>query len=248
MKQYLKHENLPWLTVMAGGVGLLLRIWLLSTANDKGFIARPHFAGIALTVLSIAVCAALLLATRALTQAGKAGFNFPASRTAGFGALAAGVLFAVGSIAELAVAADLLVTICALAGILAAGCLAYTGYCRLKGQPCDALLHAAVCIWLILKLICMYRGWSSDPQLEDYCYQLLAIVCAMFSAYHRATFDADFGSRSSHAFFSLAGIYCCCLSLAGPGGVVLYLGIGVWLFTNLCSLKAMPRTFRRGQS
>lgn len=248
MKQYLKHENLPWLTLMAGGIGLLLRIWHLSTANEKGFITQPHFAGIALTVLSIGVCVGLILAVRSLTQANKASFNFPASRTAGFGALAAAVLFAIGSVAELTAAGDLLATICALAGILAAGCLAYAGLCRLKGQPCDALMHIVVCLWLILKLICMYRSSSSDPQLADYCYQIIAVVCAMFSAYYRATFDAGFGRRAHYAFFCLASIYCCCLSLAGPGGILLYVGIGVWLFTNLCSLKAMPRAFRGNQA
>lgn len=248
MKKYLNHENLPWLTLGVGGIGLLLRVWLLSTENEKGFVASPHFSGIALTVLSLAVLAALVWATRELRQAGKATFNFPASRAAAIGTWVAGVLWAVCSFGELSVATALPETVCALLGILSAGALAYSGYCRLKGLPCAMLIHAAVCVWLMMKLVCMYRSWSSDPQLEDYCYQLLAVVCAMFSAYHRAAFDADSGRRAPYAFFALAGIYCCCLSMASPDGTALYLGIGIWLFCNLCSLKPMPRSFREEQS
>lgn len=245
MKKYLKHENLPWLTLAVGGIGLLLRLWLISTEDAKGFIIGGHFSGILLILLTLAFLAVLYLATRSLTQGGKYQFNFPASLTGGIGAGLAALGCGIASLVELTTAADTLAVFCSLLGLVAAAALAFVGHSRWKGLHPSMLAHTAICVWLMLRLICLYRSWSSDPQLEDYCFELLAIVCAMLSCYHRATFDANFGQRPPHIFFSLAGVYCCCVSLANPGTALLYLSLGVWLFTDLCRLTPMPRRFRR---
>lgn len=245
MKQYLKSENLPWLTLLAGGIGLLLRVWLLSTEDEKGFVTRGHISGILLLVLTAAFAVMLFLLTRVLIQGSKYRFNFPASDTGGIGAAVAAAGIAIASVVELTAAADTLETFCALLGILSAAALLFVGHSRWKGLHPSTLFHIMICAWLVLRLICLYRSWSSEPQLEDYCFQLLAIVCAMLATYQRAAFDANFGKRFPHAFFSLASVYCCILSLAGPDGAVLYLSLGMWLFTDLCNLRAMPRRHRR---
>lgn len=245
MKQFLKHDNLPWLTLLCGGIGLLLRTWLLSTENDKGFITPGHISEILLTLLTLGFLAVLFWACRDLKQANKYSFNFPADPVAAIGSVLAFLGCGIAAAVELTVATDLLETFCAPFGLVAAAAFAYAGYCRWKGLHTSLLFHVAICIWLTLRLICLYRSWSSDPQLEDYCYQLLAIVCAMLTAYHRAAFAAELGQRTWHAFFSLAGVYCCALSLAGPDGVVLYLSLGTWMFTDLCRLNPMPRQVRR---
>ncbi len=245
MKQYLKHDNLPWLTLLCGSIGLVLRLWLLSTENDKGFITRWHISEILLTVLTVVFIAALFLVTRSLTQGNKYRFNFPVSPVGAVcAALAAGGI-ALVSLAQLFGATILLDRICWLLGLPAALALLYAAYCRWQGTQPHMLLHAFLCTWLILVLVCQYRHWSADPQLENYCYQLLALVFAMLSSYHRAAFAADFGKRSSHAFFSLGCVYFCCLSVAGPHNILLYLCLGAWQVTDLCRLNPMPRQFRR---
>lgn len=244
MKQLLNHKNLPALTVIAGAVGLLLRTWQLNAVTDKGFIIRGHISGILLYVLSAAVIAALVCATRPLLQANKYTFNFPASVAGGIGALVAAFAFGLTAVIEFSLATDVLTTLSAFFGILAAISLVFVSHCRWKGLHPSTLFHVAICGYMMLRLICMYRLWSSDPQLEDYCFQLLAIVCLMLSAYHRATFDANFGRRHSYVFFNLSGVYFCCLSLAGPDSILFFLGGGAWLITDLCNLTPMPKEFQ----
>ncbi len=244
MKNIIKHDNLPWLTLLCGGIGLLLRFWLLSTVNDKGFITRWHISEILLTVLTSLYLAVLFWATRSLVQGSKYSFNFPASPVAGVCAAVTGAGIAAICLVMLPQAAVLLDRICWLAGLPAAFALLYAAYNRWKGLPSNVLLHTWLCVWLILLLVCQYRHWSADPQLENYCYQLLALVFAMLSVYHRAAFAADFGKRTSYAFFSLGCVYFCCLSAAGPHDILLYLCLGIWQLTDLCRLTPMPPAYR----
>lgn len=243
MKQFLNHKNLPWLTLIAGGIGLMLRIWLLNSGDDRGFLPHGHISAILLYILTALFVAALVVATRPLVQADKYRFNFPASRLGGIGAWVAAFAFGMTSIVDLLSSADVISTFAALFGILSAAALIFAGHCRWKGLHPSALFHIAVCAYLMLRLICMYRQWSSDPQLLDYCFQLLALVCLMLAAYHRATFDANFGIRHSYVLFNLGAVYFCCLSLAGPDNVLFFLGAGVWMITDLCNLTPMPKEF-----
>lgn len=244
MKLIFHPKNLPLATVVCGLVGLLLRIWLLGTENEKGFVDRSHISATLLLILTGVYLLILVIATRPLQQANKYRFNFPASVPGAIGSLAGAVVIALLSLGELSGAADALVTFCALLGVLAAVALVFISHCRWKGLHPSTLFHIVVCAWLMLRLICMYRQWSSDPQLLDYCFQLLAIVCMMLYAYQRATFDANFGRRDLYVLFDLAGVYFCCLSLAGPDDVAFYLGSAAWLFTDLCNLTPMPRATR----
>ena len=93
-------------------------------------------------------------------------------------------------------------------------------------------------------MVSRYQMWSSDPQLQDYCFYLTAYVALMLTAYHHAAFDAGMGSHKLLWFFSLAAMYLCCLSLKGNADTVLLLGCGVWAFTNLTHLTVRPRRQR----
>ena len=62
--------NLPFWTLLAGGVGLLLRIWLMTSGVDQsGFVVTSHFAAIALFLLALAVVIAVFFLTRSLVEA-----------------------------------------------------------------------------------------------------------------------------------------------------------------------------------
>ena len=136
--------------------------------------------------------------------------------------------------------------ICALLGLLTVLALLPVAWSRWKGIRPSMLLHSLICAYLMVRLICMYRHWSSDPQLTDYAFELLALVCAMLAVYHRATFDADFGRRASFTFFSLAAVYFCLLCLGGSQPM-LFGTIGLWLLTDRCDLTPMPREYREGR-
>lgn len=244
MNHYLKHQNLPWLTVACGGIGMLLRFWLLSTENDKGFIARDHISATLLLILTVAFLALLFWACRALLQAEKFSFNFPASPIAALGTALAALGLGIAGVTDLFTASELLAAMTALAGILAAAALLFAARCRWLGTQPTMLLHGAVCLWLMLRLICLYRSWSADPQLSNYVFQLLAIVFCMLASYHRAAFNINEGHRGPYAFCAMTTVYFCFLSLAGPDAILPYLSLGIWLLTDLCDLTPMPKEFR----
>lgn len=241
MKKLLKPTNLPCIILAAGAIGLLLRIWLLGTGTDeRGFLVSGHPAEVLLWVLSAAVIALLLYCTRRLLEAPKYQFNFPQSLAAAIGCMLGALGIAITSLSEMLLHADTLTVIAAILGLLSAGALVFMGHCRYKGLRSNVLCHATVSLYLMIRLISQYRHWSSDPQLQDYCFQLLATVCLMLAAYHRATFDANIGKRRPHAIFHLAAVYFCCLSLAGSDNIAFYLGTGAWMMTDLCSLIPLP--------
>jgi len=135
-------------------------------------------------------------------------------------------------------------TLTRILGFVSAAALAAAGFCRLTGTKPFFLLFAAACLYFALRMVCQYRHWSSDPQLQDYCFLLLACVGLMLTAYHHGAFGAEMGSHRDLWFFSLMAAYLCCLSLAGPRSQLFSLGCGIWAFTNLSHLSARVRRQR----
>ena len=248
MNKYLKHQNLPELTLICGGIGMLLRAWLMSTANALGFIQKGHISETLLLLLTGFVLAVLFLATRDLKQGKKYRFNFPASAIGAGGTLLAALGIGIASVTDLLNACDPVASVTAIVGLIAAVGMLLAAKCRWDGARPAIILHGCVSLWLMLRLLSLYRAWSSDPQLEDYCFQLLAVVFCMLAAYHRAAFNGGQGKRSQYAFFALGAVYFCCLSLAGPDSILLYLSLGIWLYTDMCSLMPMARQHRGDES
>lgn len=244
MKNYLKTQNLPWFALGIGILSLFLRICLLNTENEDGFLARNHISGILVVVITVAVAVVIFIATRSLQQANRYQFNFPPSIPGALGTLVGALGIGSTSVVELVIAGDALTAIAAILGLMSVVSLIFLADCRWKGLHPSPLFHVVICAYLMLRLLCMWRRWGSDPQLQDFCYQLLATVCLMLSAYHRATFSANFGSRASYAFFCLMSIYFCVLSLAGWTRPVFFFSTGIWQLTDLCSLVPMPKDHR----
>jgi len=108
-----------------------------------------------------------------------------------------------------------------------------TGLCRFKGMRPNFLFHTVICLFFVVWLISRYQSWSADPQLHDYCFQLLATVCAMLFGYHRAALDLKSGNRRALVTVGLLGTYFCCLSVAASDSALFYAAIGAWMVTNL---------------
>ena len=85
------------------------------------------------------------------------------------------------------------------------------------------------CLWLILT----YRELSNDPVVQQYAYQLLAIVCITLALYFTVTLS--FGKHPHPAaalFFSLLGVYFSLVTLADGYGLtptMLFLAAILWL-------------------
>lgn len=242
MKKFLNTSNLPLITLICGAVGFLLRIWLLSTGFDeKGLIVSGHPAIWLLWLLCIAMIVILVLGTSRLLEAPKYRFNFPASLPGGIGTALAAAGILICTLVEAFAGPDFFGIAVCVAGAITVPTLCWIGYCRWKGIHPSPVFHVAASVYLLLRLVWMYRQWSSDPQLQDYVFQLLALICLMLACYNRSAFDANMGNRRFYAIFSLGAVFCCLVSLPGCDSAVFFLSAGVWMLTNLCSLMPMKK-------
>lgn len=240
MKNPLKPNFLPWITLGAGGIGLALRIWLFSAADGKGLLPTGHFADILSFILTAAVMVVLFLCVQPLSPMGKYSRLFPASvyRAVGCGLGAVGILAA--AISELSSQAGILSVAAFVVGLIGTGCLGYVAYCRLKGVRPSFIFHTVVTVFFMLHAVCQCRLWGAEPQLQHYCFQLLACVFLMLTGYHHTVMDSQKGSRRWFVFCSQAALFFCCLSLNSESRLF-YMGMAAWLALDLCSLQLKRR-------
>ena len=232
MSRSVSPRILKYLALAAGLLGLLLRFLLLQTAvDDKGLLISGHWAGTGSWLLTAAVIGIIFLALRNCTGPEGRETAFPASpfRCAGSLVAACGFLLSgapVATAVRLAQAEPIL-------RILAAAALVAVAYCRFRGKKPSFLLHATVCLYLALRMVCRYQIWSADPQLQHYAFYLGAHVALLLSSYHLTAFDADSGNHRSLWRWSLAAVYLCLTAIPGCEEPFFLLCCAVWMLTGL---------------
>ena len=243
MKTPVKMTTLKYLIPVSGVLGLLLRITLYKTGIDgRGLLVAGHWANTALWALTILTGIGIFLLTRKINTPADPVTAYPASQTRGLGAFAAMAGIALTTLMEFSEFSSRLHLIVWVLGLCSAVAMGITGICRLRGKRTHCLLLAVVSLYFALHMVARYQLWSSDPQLQDYCFYLCAHAALMLTAYQHAAFDADMGSHRTLWFFSLAGVYLCLVSLPRSMDPVLLLGCGIWAFTNLTDLSAPSAT------
>ena len=242
MKKPVKADLLKYLIPGAGGLGLVLRILLYATGIDgRSLLVRGHWASAALCVLTLVVLAATFLATRPLGGSVDHRTAYPVSAAAAIGAFAAMIGIGNTTVTEFAEFSSRLHLIMWLLGLLSTVFMGCIGFCRLTGRKPSFLLSAVICLYFALRMISRYQRWSADPQLQDYCFYLMAYVALMLTAYQHAAFDADMGNHRALWFCSLMAVYLCCVSLQESPDTCLLLGCGIWAFSNLTKMTVCPR-------
>lgn len=245
MKFSVKPQLLKYLVLGAGGLGLALRIALYATGTDeKGLLVTGHWAHIALWILTALTAAAIFLFTKPIEGPKDYRDCHPVSYAAGLGSFAAVAGILITTISEMATPPSTIELVVRIVSFAAMAAFALIGLCRLMGARPSFLLHALVCFYFALRMVWQYQLWSSDPQLQDYCFYLTAYVALMLTAYHHAAFDAGLGKHRYLWLLTLAAVYLCCLSLKGTRDTLLMLTCGIWAFTNLTSLTVRPRRQR----
>ena len=237
MKLSIEPRRIPLLLGISGVAGFLLRIWLsLTGADASGLLLPGHPAAVMLLILTPIALAVLYLHIRPLAVSAPYGKLFPQSNMAaiGYGVAAIGVLFA--GFSELLRFRDTITALTCLASIPSAACLSFAAYCRLKRIRPNPVFSGCVTVFLILHLICQYRGWSSQPQLLNYLFPLLASVFLMTGSYFRASLESGNSCLREFAFFQYGAMFFCCLSLTGAR-LPFYLAMVVWTATTDCRLK-----------
>ena len=241
MKQILKIKNLPLIVLLAGGIGWILQLWLMATVDGQGFVASGHISEILVLILTAAVLGFVLWQIRDLREAAKYHFNFPQSFLSFAGVMVGALGFYVDSMTKLAEKPDAGGILLCLLGLVCTVCLVFLAVCRREGLRPNSMFYVLICFYLAVRLISMYQAWSSDPQVEDYAFPLLATTFLMLSCYYRALFNAGIGNRRWYTLFNVMTIYLSILSLTKLENVAFYLGCTVWMLLEPCNLLPMPR-------
>ncbi len=248
MEKLLKTANLPFFAAVAGVLGALIRFWLYATGLDeKNLLVSGHPGHVLIWVLVAAALAVVIWGTARLKQAAKYSFNFPASmiRAAG-AAVAAGGMLATALI-QFFSGGDILNLLAGILGLISTAVLLFLSRCSQKGLHPSVIFPAVICAYLMVHMICLYRTWSIDPQLEDYCFALLASVSLALACYQDAAFCANAGNRQLHTLFHLLAVFFCIVCLPWSDMPVFYLSMAVWMFTGLCNLTPAPRGIREAR-
>ena len=217
----------PATLVLAGfSAAVLLALVLLCRGTGRGFQGsydEAFQAAGSTPYLTVMVAAAFLMAGSGVLLLAQAGGVLSESLAASAGTgLGLSGLFPL----LLSVGRELLLAILALASaasLLLLGKNNYKG--EGKGERSGCLLTPAytACVWLIVS----YLDHSGDPIVLDYVYQLFAVVAAVLGSYFLAGFGYQRPKGFPAAFFSLAAMYFCLVTLADrhtPAELLLYVG------------------------
>lgn len=222
--------------VCGAGAGVMRSLLLATGLDEKGLLVSGSPLTVGLWVLSVGLALVLLVLLRGLKQSGSFPANFPPCKIRFALSVTGGVLLTVHSLGQLLEAQML----AGVLGVAAGVGMLLAGVCRLKGSQPLPLYHILACVFFLVRLILSFRGWSSDPQLQDYALQMLALVCLMLFAFHRSSADAGILNRRRTAFFGLMAIYFCLASLSDETMPLLYLASGAWAAGAMGTLEDLP--------
>ena len=234
MLKNLKINIAALITAGVGLVGLGLLALLYTTCMDeKGLLVSGHPLLWVLGLLTVAAMLLIFLYCRASQGSDRFAECFPKSLPGAIGSFVAAAGALVVTLTELGQDLTLPGIACTVLGFLAVVSFCVTGLCRSKGQRPLSVYHGAISLYFALRLVCHYRTWSANPQLTDNLFCILASVCLMLTAYHRAAFDAGIGKRRSFLFFSLLALLLSVMALLGEDSCWLYLCGGIWALTGI---------------
>ena len=234
MKQSTIRLPVAGMTAAFSVLGFFLRLWQWRYADAAGRLWLGSPGSIAVfAATGVFLFALILLCRRGPVEKN---YNFPAGLSSGAGYLAGGALLTLVSVLSLVQQSV------SIAGILGCVCGVVTvrhGLLRRKGKAPNLLASCLIVVYLVVLVISDFKNWSTDPALPDYCFKLLALLCAMLALFHVAGFSGGLGKRRTAAFWCAAGVYFCAICLADRGGlqpVLSWLAYAALLLQNLWCL------------
>lgn len=237
MNRAVSYKFLPWLAGTLGGVAAILRFFLYNPAHSSGLLPHRH----PLHSLSLAIAALALITigyfVRNLAGDGSYEANFPLSRNRAQSSFLAGLVLLPVISRALGHAADPLDWVCAILGYTACGLLLATAYFQLNRKKPHFLLYFGICLFLVCHMVCKYRSWSGNPQVEDYIFSVFACVFLTLFAYQKTVFSADGGKRRMTLFTGLMAMFFCAAALVGPDDGQFYAAGFLWVTGNLCRIE-----------
>ena len=239
VKPMYKLKFLPWTVGLLGILACLLRGSLYAFFTDaRNLLPESHPAQIALWVLTAAVLLVILPAFRMVSPEGSGRF-FGRSMAAALGhiLLAAGILLTVAGYPP--AMAGPLGQLWKLLGVVSAPLLVYGGFSRALGKRPSFLSYVAVSVFFALHLVCHYRAWCSDPQLQNYVFAFTGSLGLMMFSYYQGAACVGLGNCRLQLLSGLLSVYLCLASLPACRYAFLYLTGALWALTSLCPAEGV---------
>ena len=204
---------LPAFTLLAGVVGLVIRIWQINGGVDKkGLFVPFHPSSVLLLLLCVAVVAVLAVCTWGKRPGSRicSGLNTAGAAIGGIGML-------IISFFGLSRAGLPLSVLTSVLAVLAAACSVYIAVRCEKRKALPVFCFCAAPLFFALLLICQYRTWSSEPQVMKYLFSLIAFVLLLLTGYFGAVADTDSGKAMPLLFTQSAAAFFCTVAIPGQG-------------------------------
>lgn len=238
-----RSDRFLLITLGAGLLTLLLRIWLYATGMDgKGLLNLGH-PGNWMSFVITAVYLPLLGLCVLNMGKNTPGYNqlFPDSPIAFFGNIIAGVGIGICAILEMAQKFQMINLLLCVFGLASAASLIYLARCRQQRLQPSMAFHGIFAVYLMIHALSQYRVWSGQTQLQEHFFCLLSCVFAILGMFQRTAMDAREGNRKQYVFFNQA---CMFFSLASvrSSDWLFYLSLAVWCGANLCVFQSGKRS------
>jgi hypothetical protein len=236
MKQLSKPTIFTGICATAGVLAFFLQLWFFRSVDEKGLLDTAHPGGVVSCVITVAVLFFLVFSLWRYPCK----CLFPAVPVTAANTLcsAAGIAAAVWRL--LSGTASILAILTGIFGAFAVLCCVVIALLRIRGHRAHPLLYCAGIVFFMLLSICMYQQWSGEPELARYCYQLLALVFLMLSAYQRAALKTGIGNGSVYLFFSRGALFFCLTAIPGSRMWLLYAAMAASVILDGCTLSTNP--------
>lgn len=240
MKKILRFADM--VVLVCATFGMLLQLWIFWGGTDnKGLYPAMHPGWVLSWILSISVLAFIWVVTRQVgaNQSYKA--NFPASIPGALGCLAAAIAVFYHGWLQLAYGVVWLDALCGVLALLGGAGLLAVAYCRFTGKQPAFFPFMILCAYFALHVFSLGRDVGGEPEMVRYLFRFLATIVLIPATYQFWGFSVSLGNRQTCLFWCLLAGYLCLLSApAGENGLI-YLLLGIWMMTNPCAMKYLPR-------
>ena len=240
MKKLLRFGDI--IVLICAVLGILLQLWIvLGGTDDRGLYPTGHPGWILSWILSAGVLVFLWLLTRRVGHNRSYAANFPASIPAALGCAVAAIAIGYTGWQQLTSNVLLLDRLTGILGLAGAAALLLAAFCRLKGSQPAFYCYLLPCAFFALNVFLLGRELGGEPEAIRYLFRFLAALSLIPACYQLWGFCVGAGDRQSCLFWCLLSGYLCMLSAPMGRGGALYLILGVWMLTNPCALKYLPR-------
>lgn len=234
------RQIVPALAVLAAALlGFALRCWQLGPGLDiTGRLKAGHPSGTVLGVFCAVVAVVLVFLSRRLETKGAYTEAFSSGAAVMAVSAAAAILLVFSAALSLITGHTGLQLLIGALGLLSGLCIAVTAAQRFRGVVPPLAMHIIPCVYLAARLIFIFKRWSVDPVVQDYCYSLFASIAAMCAVYHLGGFCLNQGQRRRSVFWCLAGVVFSAVALPGPGTAqrLFYGAMLLWCAANAWQL------------